>query len=294
MYQRQTSMRIGGPLTPIVKKIIIVNIVIFILQNIFPPDFANQWFALSHNGFINGLKVWQVFTYMFMHGGWLHLFLNMFALWIFAGELEQVWGSKFFLRYYLLSGLGAGIFIVLMNSYMSTQNPNYATIPTVGASGAVYGILLAYGMTWPNREVLLYFILPVKMKYLVLAFGLIEFFGTLNSAMGASGNISHIGHLGGLVTGLLLLLHKKRNKSHTRGSTSFTSKKKGVLGEILKKNRLKKKQEEIEKRIKAKKIIDKLLDKIASNGISSLSAKEKKDLEWARKNYYPGNNETYH
>ena len=127
---------------------------------------------------------------------------------------------------------------------------------TLGASGAIYGILLAYGWTWPNRQVLLYFVLPIKVKYVVIVFGLIEFFGTLSSASGTGGNISHIGHLGGLISGLIFILIRMR-KTHT----SYTVKKEAadnVISRAMKKRRMNKKKMEIETRIQAKKIIDEL------------------------------------
>ncbi len=296
MYGRNTQIRFGGPITPVVKRLMIINGVIFLIQqivNLFQPHALSLLFGLSHEGFARHFMLWQVFTYMFFHGGWLHIFFNLFALWMFAGELEQQWGSSRFLRYYLYTGTGAGIFIALMNFFLAARG--YPGAPTIGASGAIYAILLAYGMTWPNREVLIYFLFPIKMKYLVLIFGLIEFFGTLSSAAGQGGNISHIGHLGGIISGFILL----RMQTRKPGSMTFSQKKKKTekvnpVSKGMKKIRLKKKQKEIETRIKAKKIIDELLEKIARTGMSSLTDKEKKDLEWARKHYYPEGNDTVH
>lgn len=283
------NIRFGGPLTPVVKKLMIINGAVFLLQlliSLLYPGLVEQNFGLSHNGLLNEFKLWQLFTYMFLHGGFLHLFFNLFALWMFSGDLENEWGSVQFLRYYLVSGVGAGVCIAMMNYFIYLK---YGVSPvTLGASGAVYAILLAYGMTWPNRQVLLYFVFPVKMKYLVIGFGLIEFFGTIGSAAGGS-NISHIGHLGGLISGFLYILFLKRqHSSPSRGGQS------GFIDKVSKDMRLKKKQKEIEKRIEAKKIIDTLLEKIAKHGMSSLTAEEKKKLEWARKNYFPGREETLH
>ncbi len=296
MYGNNTQIRFGGPITPVVKRLMIINGAIFLVQqivNLFQPHALSMIFGLSHTGFAREFMIWQIFTYMFLHGGWLHILFNLFALWMFAGELEQRWGSSKFLKYYLYTGTGAGIFIALMNFFIASQGmPN---APTIGASGAIYAILLGYGMTWPDREVLIYFLFPIKMKYLVLIFGLIEFFGTLSSAAGQGGNISHIGHLGGIISGFILLtLQKKRgNKSPFTGSGKAPKKKK-LISDSLKKIRLRKKQKEIETRIKAKKIIDKLLEKIARTGMSSLTPEEKKELEWARKHYYPEGNDTVH
>ncbi len=293
MFGQRTQMRFGGPITPVVKKLMIINGAVFIFQLFFAifsgssgkaVSGFDQFFGLSHQGLIISLKLWQVFTYMFLHGGWMHIIFNLVALWMFAGELEQQWGSKAFLRFYLYSGIGAGLFIALLNIYIFS---NYNVSPiTLGASGAIYGVLLAYGMTWPNREVLLWFILPIKMKYLVLFFGLFEFFGTLSSATAGNGGISHIGHLGGLISGFIIIYSRRKGL----GSKKTVNQSAG----FVKKRRLKKQQQLIQDRIKAKKIIDELLEKITKTGMNSLTADEKKQLEWARKNYYPEDRQTYH
>ncbi len=287
MYGQNVNIRIGGPLTPGVKKLMIINGAIFLFQQIagvISPGTLEEVFGLSHIGFFDQFKIWQVFTYMFLHGGWMHILFNLLGLWMFAGELEQHWGTRSFIKYYLYCGTGAGFFIMLMNFFVFSK---YNVSPvTLGASGAIYAVLFAYGITWPNREVLLYFIIPIKIKYLVLGFGLIEFFGTLSSATGTGSNISHIGHLGGIISGLIYIFYTRKSA----GSV----KKGGFMGQALKSARLKKKKQEIETRIKAKKIIDELLAKIAKNGMSSLSDEEKKKLEWARKNYFPEGKETLH
>jgi membrane associated rhomboid family serine protease len=286
------SFRFGGPITPVVKKLMIINGAIFLLQllvGIFAPGRIEYFFGLHHVGLLHQFMLWQPLTYMFLHGSFLHIFFNLFALWMFAGELELRWGSKTFLRYYIFSGIGAGIFIAIMN-YIIFINNN-ATPITIGASGALYAILLAYGLTWPNREVLLYFLFPIKMKYLVIIFGAIEFFGTISSAHGSGGNISHIGHLGGLISGFIYIMYKVRISPVSRKKPGRGE---GAVGDYLKKSRLKKKQEEIETRIQAKMIIDRLLEKIAREGMSSLTPKERKELEWARRHYYPDNSTTIH
>lgn len=293
MFGQNVNIRIGGPLTPMVKRLMIINGIIFITQQItglFYPGFIENFFGLHYTGIVQEFKLWQIFTYMFLHGGWFHIIFNLLGLWMFAGELEQIWGSVQFLRYYIISGIGAGLFITIMNFFIYSY---YHINPiTIGASGAIYAVLLAYGMTWPNRKVLLYFIIPVKIKYLVIVFGLIEFFGTLSTAAGTGGNISHIGHVGGLISGFIyIIIHTKKNQSTTRVNKSEYE---NIISRTLKKTRLKKKKKDIETRIESKRIIDELLEKIARHGMSSLTVKEKKDLEWARKHYYPDRDETLH
>ena len=268
-----------------VKALLMINLIIFLTQlllSLWLPDRIEQIFGLSYNGLTYYNYFWQIFTYMFLHGGWLHLFFNLFALWMFGSELERLWGRNYFLKYYLLAGLGAGIAIALMNWYIDVH---YDVNPiTIGASGAVYALLLAFGLKWPNREVLLYFLFPIKIKYLLIGFGLIEFFGTISSASGKGGNISHIGHLGGLIAGFIIL---KLYPANRFSKPSFLSK-------IFKKLRFKRKQNVINNRIKAKNIIDALLDKIAKQGINSLTRKEKRSLEWARKHYSMKDDFTIH
>ena len=286
MYQRNVSIRIGGPMTPGVKFLMILNGAVFLIQQIIGlinPNLMEYFLGISHDGFINSFMIWQPFTYMFLHGGWMHIFFNLLGLWMFAGELEMVWGRKRFLRYYILSGIGAGFFIALMN-YVAYSKYSSSAV-TIGASGAIYAVLLAYAILWPDREVLLYFLFPIKIKYLVFAFGLLEFFGTLSSTAGAGGNISHIGHLGGIISGFILI--KFLRKSPNSSSPSFFS-------SLMKKKRLEKKKKVIDSRIQAKKIIDELLAKIARSGMNSLTPEEKKKLEWARRNYYPSNDEILH
>lgn len=293
MLGKNVNIRIGGPLTPVVKKIMIVNGAVFLLQQIIGlkyPGYLENIFGLHHAGFILEFKLWQIVTYMFLHGGWFHIIFNLLGLWMFAGELEELWGSSRFLRYYMITGVGAGLFIALMNYIIYSEYHLQAV--TIGASGAIYAILLAYGMTWPNRTVLLYFVIPVKIKYLVLIFGLIEFFGTLSTAAGTGGNISHIGHLGGIVSGLIYIVTVMRRTA--RDGSARMQGGDNVISRMLKRLRLNKKKREIDTRIQAKKIIDDILEKIARQGMSSLTVKEKKDLEWARKHYYPDNDTTLH
>ncbi len=286
-YGQNLNIRFGGPVTPMVKRLLIINASVFLLQQILSlmaPGTIESIFGLSHDGLTSSFRFWQIFTYMFLHGGWLHIIFNLLALWMFAGELERLWGSVFFLKYYLYSGIGAGLFIAGMNTYLFHMTG--ASPVTLGASGAIYALLLAYGINWPNREVLLYFLIPVKIKYLLVVFGLIEFFGTISTASSGGKGISHIGHLGGLITGLVILYFRS-GRIPIFKNINFASR-------LLKKLRLKKKKKQIDKRIKAKVIIDQLLEKIARSGMQSLSSEEKKQLEWARRHYYPDKKNTFH
>lgn len=142
--------------------------------------------------------LWQPLTYLFLHGGITHLLFNLLALWMFGGALENEWGSKKFLFYFFFCGIGAGLCTVLFT-------PNQM-IPVIGASGAIYGILLAFGWLFPNRPIFLYFLFPIPAKYMVILFGVIELFASME---GTGGGIAHLTHLGGLLFGLIYMAYPR-------------------------------------------------------------------------------------
>lgn len=195
-------MRIGPPATPpIVKNLIIANAAVFFLQLKFPAllSFGAAWPILIWGKW----RLWQVFTYMWMHGGFGHLAMNMFALWMFGSQLAGYWGSKRFFRYYIVCGVGAGFMIATfpyMLLFMGVGSRFDLQIPTLGASGAVYGVLLAYSVTWPNRKLMLLFP-PIPFR----AIWLIPLLFVMTIMFSGSANVSHIGHLGGVLIGYLYL-----------------------------------------------------------------------------------------
>jgi membrane associated rhomboid family serine protease len=199
-YRTGFEFGFGYGLTPVVKKLIIANVAVFVASFLGQAAGLGSLFRvlmLTPSAVIHG-ALWQLVTYMFLHAGFWHILFNMFGLWMFGGELERTWGSRRFLQYYFLTGIGAGVTVVLL-SWASS-------IPTVGASGAVYGILLAYGVLFPNRIILVpiffFFFIPVPAKYLVMILGGIAFLSALS---GPGDMISHTGHLGGMVFGLAYL-----------------------------------------------------------------------------------------
>jgi membrane associated rhomboid family serine protease len=149
--------------------------------------------------------IWQVFTYMFLHGGFWHIAINMFILWMFGSKLEYTWGTREFIRYYLLTGVVAGFSILLW--HYATGTPY---VPTIGASGAVFGVLVAYALFFPDDLVYIYFLFPVRVKYFVVFMGVLEFWA-LQGALQGQSNISHIGHLGGMIAGYFYLRHRYRH-----------------------------------------------------------------------------------
>ena len=173
-----------------VNLIIIINVIIFLITGN-NNSIINQIFGLNSNDF----KAWQVLTYMFLHAGLIHLFFNMFLLWMFGRQIETVWGTKYFLKYYIFSGLGAGFFIWLLSDSI-----------TIGASGAVMAVLFAYAYLYPNRT-LLFYLIPMKAKYCILILVITELSQEL--LRNPYDNVSHIGHLGGMFVGYIYIKYGK-------------------------------------------------------------------------------------
>jgi membrane associated rhomboid family serine protease len=187
-------------------RLIVINCIIHVLQLVYRSKYGFELpGAISTAQVLEG-RVWQIFTYMFLHRDFWHLFMNMFGLFTFGIVLEDIWGSRKFITYYLLCGVGAGIAIFLIG-YIKGGVTAYSF--TLGASGSIFGLLLAFAIIFPEAELLFLFAIPMKAKMAVIVFGTFELIMELTGAMGS---ISHVGHLGGLVTGILyfVLYEKKR------------------------------------------------------------------------------------
>ncbi|HMS34013.1 MAG TPA: rhomboid family intramembrane serine protease [Ignavibacteria bacterium] len=300
---------------PVIKLLLLSNTVIFILFNVLLTGFSvggmsfdiiiTKYFALNplkpvlfnENGQILQLSFypWQLVTYMFLHGGFFHLLLNMLALWMFGAELENTWGQKRFLTYYMLCGVGAGVCNLLIAPLFTTVGP------TVGASGAIYGILVAFGYLFPERKIYIYGLIPVKAKFLVILYMLIELFSV---AGGSNSGIAHMAHLGGGVIGLIYLLVYYKgspmkffdNSGFKDKFTSYTSSDKRTYSSPVYSNGANAKKEEaadakyqdihitdykkeMESQEKlAQDKIDAILDKLSEGGYQSLTEDEKKVL----------------
>lgn len=188
-------------MTPGVKALLIANVALFVVQWL-TGDLTTRPALTGALSFVPGLafhgEVWRFFTYMFLHGGVTHILFNMIGLWMFGSQIESVWGRGPFLLYYLVCGLGGALTYGAFNLFgVGSQ------IPMIGASGAVYGILLAYGMMFPDAVILVMMILPMKAKYAVILFGLIELLSMTPG--GHSPGVAHLAHLGGMATGLVFL-----------------------------------------------------------------------------------------
>lgn len=220
----------------VTKNLIIINVLLYlgtIVAQGYGIDLAD--YLGLHFFMADGFNPAQLITYMFMHGGFTHLFFNMFAVWMFGRILEQVWGPKRFLFYYILCGIGAGVIQELVQ-YISLLpdisagfkqvgliTGGYANIPiqdyfnlmnTVGASGAVYAILLAFGMLFPNQQLFIFPLpFPIKAKYFVIGYALIELYSGF--ANNPNDNVAHFAHLGGMIFGFILIMYwRKKNNGH--------------------------------------------------------------------------------
>ena len=225
-------------LPPITKNLLIINVLCW-MGTLAMAKYGidlQKLFGL-HFFMAPGFRIWQLVTYQFLHEGFQHIFFNMFAVWMFGRIMEIQWGSKRFLIFYLLCGIGAGLtqelcqfihYELVYANYDVVSLGNGITIPmkqyldqilTVGASGSVYGILLGYGMTFPENRLIIFMPIPIpiKAKWLVVAYVVLELLlGLRNSA---ADNVAHFAHLGGMLAGFLIMLywkHKERKDNHIK------------------------------------------------------------------------------
>ena len=302
----------------ITKNLLIINILAFLAYYVLKMrgvDLNN--ICGLHFFLASDFQVWQLITYMFMHANFEHIFFNMFGLWMFGCVIENVWGPKRFLLYYLVCGVGAGLlqevsqfvqlYITLSPqiqlSELFSLDPSVRMAlnswTTVGASGAIYAILLAFGMTFPEERIFIFPLpIPIKAKWFVMIYVAIE----LASALGSSGDgVAHFAHLGGMIFGIILILLWRRNNRQNREQTYYqfngsdssdrqqwrwpfqkrenttTSKKSKYY--VSRESGRPLSDEEFNARKQAEKeLIDSILDKISKSGYDSLTAEEKKIL----------------
>jgi membrane associated rhomboid family serine protease len=251
------GFRIGpGGISPVIKILLIVNAVIYLTQALV-SNRIDLLFGLTPSRFFAEFPnlLFQPLTYMFLHGGFGHVFFNMFALWMFGTEIEYAWGSKRFSRFYLLAGLTGAILTLALQ-------PGLA-IPVVGASAAIYGVLVAYWFMFPDRFLYIYFLFPVKVKWAIPGFMILGFL------FGGS-NVAHFAHLGGALFGLVYIKMDWRWLK---------------LGSWWRRMSYERKEAKFEKkRLKAEetmKRVDEILDKINEVGIENISPEDRKFLEEA-------------
>ena len=242
--------------TNAIKVLVSVNFGIFVLQTLSNAEgLFFPLFGLVPRMVWSELMIWQPFTYLFFHGGIWHVLINMFVLWMFGSELERLWGKNHFLKFYFVTGVGSGLLTMLFSLQSIT--------PIVGASGAVYGVLLAYGLTYPNRQIYLYGIIPIKSIWFVIGIGMIAFMSSFNNIS----QVSHITHLSGMLIGYLMLKRPVEWRS-----LWFSIRKRTLEYRVVQEEKKATHRQKIEQDI------DIILDKINREGFDSLSQKEQDSL----------------
>lgn len=287
---------------PVIKNLLIINAVVFFLQLLMnnltiggvPAWYTlNKWFALNptsgvdNNGLPFNFQVWQLITYQFMHGGFGHIFFNLLMLWMFGMDVENTWGSRKFLYFYLLCGVVAGLFQLFLNPLLGGGDA-----VTIGASGAVYGVLVAFAMMFPDRYIFLYFLIPIKAKYLIVFIIIVYNIHPLFS--GESNGVAHLAHLGGALAAFLYILFDKNTQVEIKNlfkrssfrtskpfnpfgsSSTFGNKKQDVQDANY--YDIKDEDDKIDQQE-----IDAILDKISRSGYQNLTEREKRILFQASK-----------
>jgi membrane associated rhomboid family serine protease len=194
-----------GPLTPAVKLILIANVIVFVLSYLAPEIIVQL--GLRPADLFGRFAVWQPVTYMFVHAGVSHIFFNMLTLYFIGVDLERMWGTRYFTKFYFAAGLGAGFTQMLLGILPFSFADQFYYPSTVGASGAIYGLLLAFALYYPTRPFLVFFIFPLQARYFVMILGGIA----LLFSLGGGSGVAHTAHLGGLVTGYLYLKGRRLN-----------------------------------------------------------------------------------
>lgn len=244
------------PTTKVVRWLLILNIGIYILQILF----LNRYLAvlgLVPSAFLSRGFLWQIITYLFLHGNPLHILFNMVFLWMMGPELERYWGGREFLKYYLITGGGAGLVNVLVQPA--------SMVPTIGASGAIFGVIIAFALAFPDREMLLYFVIRIKAKHFAVLVGTIEL---LSLFLLPSAPIARFAHLGGLAVGYVYL---KRERLGYRLKRRMVASQR-TLAESARRR-------EQARRARHRAEIDRILEKISTRGLGSLTDQERNLLE---------------
>jgi len=273
------------------KNLLIINVLVFLAQYILnsehPAANVLGYYGSLHFFMVEDFHIYQFLTYMFLHGSFTHILFNMFAVWMFGSVMERVWGPKKFLFYYIVCGVGAGIIQELVQLWQLVD------IPTLGASGAVYGILLAFGIIFPNERLFIIpFPFPIKAKWLIVGYIVIELFSAMS---GPGDGVAHMAHLGGMLFGFLLIRYwRKHPDSSQRFGRSYGQE---FFDNLRRKyeerqrsqhmhaeqtrweeQRRETDEEYNERQRKNQEEIDAILDKIRKSGYDSLSKEEKKKL----------------
>ena len=291
-------------LPTVVKNLLIINVLMFLATITFERFHVDLTELLGLHFFkASDFHIYQFVTYMFMHANFTHLFFNMFALWMFGNTLENLWGSQRFLLFYMVCGIGAGLCQELVQYIQYTTTlADYATVNTgsqiitmstylnmmntVGASGAIYGLLLAFGMMFPDSRIYLYFLFPIKAKWFVIGYAVIE----LISGLGGADNVAHFAHLGGMLFGLILILYWRKHglsgPNFNFNLKAWWQKQKDRVGKKRVKYTPFEEVHEVPRndgdynrqRAEKERNVDAILDKVSKTGYASLTDEEKEFL----------------
>ena len=267
MAYRDRTIGFGGMLTPVVKRLLIANVVVFLATWPF-MSFAVDWFAFQPTRIF--IRPWGVLTYMFVHGGFMHVALNMLVLFFFGRPLESRWGGREFLKFYVICGLGG---VVLGFFYLPTA--------VIGASAAVYGLMLAFAMNWPDAPIYLWGIFPVKAKWLVAFLFVLSLLNAFDGSQG--GGVAHLAHLGGLATGFVYLKGRWGLAADARELTRTVRKRRLAIVPRADHDEdapaARRTQRVLEEDKALYDAVDQVLDKISAQGMASLTSEELKLLD---------------
>ena len=261
------QLGLGSRLTAGVKYLLIANAAVYLVQLIAWRPMLH-WFGLNPIMVLHSFTLWQLFTYMFLHGSIFHILFNMFVLWIFGTEIENEWGTRTFLKYYFITGVGAGVVDLIVAWIFGWH------IITIGASGAIYGLIIAFALIFPKRVItlLIFFVLPVSMKASQLAIIMagIALLSGVSNLFGMSDGVAHFAHLGGMLVGYLYLK---------------TDLKRMLFGDQIKRQMklvyVKRDAKKIQKVKSLEQRVDEILDKMNEVGYDGLTEEEKKTLKKA-------------
>ena len=271
-----SSYGFGYSIPKAVKYLLIANVAVFVATSVLPVVFGirfsfNYLFGLVPYNITHYFMIWQFFTYMYLHSNLMHIGFNLFALWMFGTELEYNWGSRDFIKFYTVCGIGGGV-LVWLASFVRLSDP-YVT--TIGASGAIFGLLVAYGLMWPDRIILLFGIIPMKALHFVIIFAAIN----LYYGMTGAGNIAWFAHLGGGITGFIYLKYGWRIMVHMESIFRRLKRRKFTVIQGGKK----KSHSQDRQYMDLDDEVNRILDKISASGMESLDDRERRILKRASK-----------
>jgi len=197
-YSGQSFSFGPGPISTAIKALIGVNVAVFVAMFVLPAPISRnlgETLGLVPSYVVENLSIWRFATYMFVHAGPMHILFNMLTLWMFGTELERIWGTRFFLKFYFICGVGAGLITLLVSLLPFAPTAQLYRQNIVGASGAIYGLLLAYAIYFPNRQIYMYFVFPIPVRMFVIIMGGLAFMSSMSDNGGGVANATHLGGL---------------------------------------------------------------------------------------------------